>query len=348
MGGNKMFKKISLIVLSVLMIFTVIGCSNVNQGQKEVTLRIGFQTIPNTEAIAKASGWHEENITGVDIQWVSFDSGRDVNTALASGSIDIGVLGSTLVATGIANGIDYKVIWLADVIGANEALVVKKDRGIETIDQLRGKKIAVTFGSTTQYTLLNTVKLYGIQTNEVTIVDMQPPDMLAAWKRGDIDAGFVWQPTLEQMVQDNGKVLIDSGSLIDKGIITADVIVVRTSFAIAHPEIVTAYIESQLRAVELYQNNPDVAAEVISKDFSITKEMTFQMMQQEIWLTGKEQTSEKFLGGSDQIGDFARVLADTALFLNQQGFITSSATIEKMKTSIDPSYILKAQTGKGK
>lgn len=337
-----MLKKGLLLLLSlILTLSVVVGCTNTNTSDK-VLVRIGFQTIPNSEAIAKANGWHETNIPGAEIQWLTFDSGRDVNTALASNGIDIGVLGSTLVATGLAKGLDYKVIWLADVIGQNEALVVKEDQGITSFDQIKGKKIAVTFGSTTQYTLLNALRLNHISPSNVTILDMQPPDMLAAWKRGDVDAGFVWQPTLEQMIADGGNILIDSGDLIDKGVVTADVIVVNSAFAKEHPDLVTAYIESQIRAVKLYLSNPAQAAESIAKEFSISKELALQMMRQEIWLTGEEQQSEKFLGTTEKPGDLVRILGDTALFLKEQNFIPTTPSKDTIIKAIDSSYIQSA------
>ena len=55
---------------------------------------IGYQDIPNEEIIAKQLGWHEKEM-GVKIDWKKFDSGRDVNTAIAAGSVDIGLVGSS-------------------------------------------------------------------------------------------------------------------------------------------------------------------------------------------------------------------------------------------------------------
>ena len=69
---------------------------------KPEVVRIGFQAIPNAELIAKQLQWHEEAI-GVPIEWRQFESGRDVNTAVASGAIDIGLVGSSPAANGISS-----------------------------------------------------------------------------------------------------------------------------------------------------------------------------------------------------------------------------------------------------
>jgi len=338
----KLIRKVFL--LCTLFALTLVGAGCGKQSGDTV-VNIGYQVIPNTEAIVKSMGWHEETIKGAEVKWHSFDSGRDVNTALASGSIDIGLLGSTLVANGISEGLDYQVIWIADVIGANEALVVKKSAGINSMEDLKGKKIAVTFGSTTQYTLLGGLKANGIDPSEVNILDMQPPDMLAAWTRGDIDGGYVWHPTLQKMLDDQGQILITSGDLVEKGIVTADVIVVRNEFAKQHPEVVQDYIASQIRAVELYRNNPDDAIAAVAKEFNITNEEAGTMMKELIWLSGDEQASSQYLGAANQPGEFSSVLEDTAHFLKDQSLIKSVPSSDAFKNAVSGEYIEKVMNG---
>ncbi|MBP1934496.1 aliphatic sulfonate ABC transporter substrate-binding protein [Ammoniphilus resinae] len=335
---SKVIRKFFL--LGVLLVLALAGAGCGKQSEDAV-VNIGYQVIPNTEAIVKSKGWHEETIQGMEVKWHSFDSGRDVNTALASGSIDIGLLGSTLVANGISEGLDYQVIWIADVIGANEALVVKKDSGINSMEDLKGKKIAVTFGSTTQYTLLSGLKANGIDPGEVNILDMQPPDMLAAWTRGDIDGGYVWHPTLQKMVDDQGQILITSGDLVEKGIVTADVIVVRNEFAKQHPEVVKEYIASQIRAVELYRDNPEEAIAAVSKEFNIGQEEAGTMMKELIWLSAEEQASSQYLGATNQPGKFAAVLEDTAHFLKNQSLIKSVPSPDAFHKAVSGEYIEK-------
>ena len=74
---------------------------------------------------------------------------------------------------------------------------------------LIGKKIATPFASTAHYSLLNALKLNGISEKDVELLDMQPADIYAAWQRGDIDAAYVWEPTLANLLSD-GKILLSS------------------------------------------------------------------------------------------------------------------------------------------
>ena len=170
---------------------------------KPEKVTIGYQDVPNEEIIAKQLGWHEKEM-GVKIDWKKFDSGRDVNTAMVAGGIDFGLGGSSPAANGLSSGVPYEVIWIYDVIADNEALVVKKGKGIKEAKDLVGKKVAAPFGSTTHYHLLVALKVFKVDPKKVKILDMQPPDMLAAWQRGDIDAGFVWEPTLIKLIESGG------------------------------------------------------------------------------------------------------------------------------------------------
>src|SRR5919197_392220 len=185
------------------------------QGKPE-QVTIGYQVIPNAEIVGKQLGWFEKEM-GVKINWKQFDSGRDVNTAMLAGSLDIGLVGTSPGAAGIANGIPYEIVWIHDLEGENEALVVKKDRGIKAVKDLAGKKVAAPFGSTTHYSLLGAFKSFGVDPAKVKILDMQPPDMLAAWQRGDLDAGYVWEPTLKKMVDAGGEIILTSRTMADKG-----------------------------------------------------------------------------------------------------------------------------------
>lgn len=229
-------KRILTVTVAATLAFSALGltsCGNKNGSTdadgKAKVVNIGTMNLVNGDLIAQYEKLYEEEL-GVKVNIVNFDSGKDVNTAIASGSIDISELGSSPTALGISNNVDYEVFWIGDIIGSAESLVVKNDSGIESLSDLKGKKIATPFSSTAHYSLLNALKLEGISESDVTLLDLQPDDIYAAWQRGDIDAAYVWYPVLSNLLQD-GKVITHSEELAEKGIITADLNVVRTEFA---------------------------------------------------------------------------------------------------------------------
>jgi taurine transport system substrate-binding protein len=302
---------------------------------------IGYQDVPNEEIIAKQLGWHEK-AWGVKVEWKKFDSGRDVNTAMAAGSIDLGLVGSSPAAAGLSTGVPYEVIWIYDVIAENEALVVRKDRNIKTFADLAGKKVAAPFGSTTHYHLLVAFKVFGLDPRKATVLDMQPPDMLAAWQRGDIDAGFVWEPTLIKMLEAGGQILVSSKALADKGYITADVAVARRAFAEKYPGIVQAYLLNLSKAVDFYRQNPQEAARLQAREFKLPEAEMLRQMKTMIMLNGKEQLGAKYLGTCARRGDFAKALKDTADFLKNEKRIKEAPALAAFEKGMNPCYLEKA------
>lgn len=330
-----------LIWTVVLLVAGAVLASGLWAQAKPDKVIIGYQVIPNNEIIAKALGWHEKEL-GVKIDWKQFDSGRDVNTAMAAGSIDIALVGTSPAAAGLSAGVPYEVIWLYDVIGDNEALVAKKGRGIKAVKDLVGKKVAAPFGSTTHYHLLVAFKVFGVDPKKATILDMQPPDMLAAWQRGDLDAGFVWEPTLIKMVESEGEVILSSRALAEKGFLTADVAVVRKGFAQKYPDLVVKYLRTLSRAVDLYRKDPQEAAKAVAKEFNIPAAEADRQMKTLVMLNGKEQLSDKYLGTSAKRGALAKALKDTADFLAEQKTIRTAATLAAVEKAVNPSYLEKA------
>ena len=302
---------------------------------------IGYQVIPNGEIVAKALGWHEKEM-GVKIEWKQFDSGRDVNTAMAAGGIDIGLAGSSPVANGIASGVPYEVIWIYDVIADNEALVARKGKGISGVKDLVGKKVATPFGSTTHYHLLVAFTVFGVDPKQATILDMQPPDMLAAWQRGDIDAGFVWEPTLIKLVENNGQIVLSSRALAEKGYMTADLAVARKAFAQKYPDLVAAYVKSLSRATDLYRKDPKEAARAVAKEIRLSEAEALRQMKTMVHLNGKDHLGAAYLGTSSKKGGLAKALKDAADFLVAQKTIRSAPALAAFEQAVNPSYVERA------
>lgn len=318
------------------------GTNSTSSTAKETVpdvVNIGTMNLVNADLVARQEAYYED-VLGTKVNIVQFDSGRDVNTAFVSGSIDISQLGSSPTALGIANNLDYEVFWIADIIGKAESLVAKKSSNISSINDLKGKKVATPFASTSHYCLLNALQLAGIEESEVTIIDLQPNDIYAAWERGDIDAAYVWYPVLDQLLED-GVVITDSEQLIEDGVITADLAVVNKEFAKKYPFVVTNYVKSQIKATDLYYSDEEKAVEDIASILGISKEDAKAQASQVKWLTAKEQLSEEYLKG-----EMAKTLKSTADFLVEQKSIESAPDLSVYEEAVNTEFIESALNDK--
>ena len=149
---------------------------------KEIT--IGYQPIYNPWKLVIAGG-ELGSATGYKITWRKFDSGAKVINAMARGEVQIAMAGSSPIAAGVSRGLSVELIWIAEDIASAEALVVRDGSGIEAPRDLRGKTIGVPFASTTHFHLLFVLEQFGIGPKELTVRNMQPPDIVqgvARWR----------------------------------------------------------------------------------------------------------------------------------------------------------------------
>ncbi len=340
-----LLKKIVAVSMAVTMLGGVMtGCkksSSSSKSDKVDTVTIGTQEMPNDEGIAKAKNLFEETM-GVKIKIVKFDSGKDVNNALKAKSIDFGLQGSTSSALAVATNIPIKVIWIHEVLGDIESLAVRKSDHITSIKQLKGKKIAVPFATTSHYCLLRYLSSQGLSEKDVTLLDMDTNSAYASWKRGDIDAAWVWQPALQEILNEGGEILVSNGDAAKEGYMTANVEVVRADFAKAHPDLVVKYIQALEKAQKLYKDDKSGAVSSLAKLLGLENKNIETQIAGATWPTADEQISSDYFGTSDKKGALAENLLDTAKFLKDQKNITSVPAKSEFEKAIDPQYIEKA------
>jgi len=289
----------------------------------EVT--VGYQLVYNPWKVAIARGTFEKE-TGASIRWVKFDSGAKVINAMASGQVDISLAGSSPIAAGVSRGVDMQLFFIQEDIASAEAMVVRNGSGIDPAnpETLKGKKLGVPFVSTTHFHTLVALEMWGIDPKDLTILNMQPNQIAAAWERGDIDAAFVWDPAMGR-IKKTGKVMITSGEITEKtGKATFDGMVVMRDFAEANPEFMARFVDIMDRANEEYRSNPDAwtpDSEQVKAIVSLVggnPDDVPGVLALYKFPTLEEQASPKWLGGGKD-GNAAKALLYTAQFLKDQG-----------------------------
>jgi taurine transport system substrate-binding protein len=281
-----------------------------------------------------------ERATGYKINWRMFGGGGDVIRAMASGDVQIGEAGSSPFAAAVSQGQNLNLFWILDDIADAEALVARNGSGIASARDLKGKKVATPFVSTSHYQLMVDLKLEGVDPKSVNVLNMRPPEIAAAWERGDIDAAFIWDPVLSK-IKANGRTIASSGSIGKKGYPTFDGLVVDAKWAKDNEGFMVALVKALARADEDYRSNaakwtadsPQVKA-VAKWTKADAKDVPAAMALYK-FPTLQEQLSAAWLGGGA-----AKALADTAVFLKEQGRV--QAVLPSYGAFLNTSYVQKA------
>jgi taurine transport system substrate-binding protein len=186
------------------------------------------------------------------------------------------------------------------------------------------------------------LELAKVDPSSVKILNLRPPEVAAAWERGDIDATFIWEPVLSR-VKGNGKVLISSGEIAKQtGKATFDGVVANTDWAKSHRDFITAFVKVMAAADADYRTNkakwtadsPQVKA--ISEITGAKAEDVPAGVALYGFPTLQEQASKTWLGGGKDSGA-AKSLAETAAFLKSQG--TLQSVLPDYSVGINPSYV---------
>ncbi|MBE7420449.1 MAG: taurine ABC transporter substrate-binding protein [Ideonella sp.] len=295
---------------------SLLAASSARAQGKSVT--VGYQTIVGPFPTAIAAGAFEKG-TGYKIDWRQFTSAGHISSALASGDVPVGVLGSTGIAAAVTRGVDIELFWILDDIGRSEALVARNGSGINGPQDLKGKKVAVPFVSTSHFHLLVALdQVWHVKPSDVQILNMKPPQIVAAWARGDIDAAYVWPPALSEIMK-NGKTIITSEEVGKKSVPTFDGLVVSRSRAKKNTEfmnqfakvLATAYADYGANKAKWTADSPQVKGMVklVGGSGADAAEALHLLGYPNV----QEQLSAAWLGGGA-----LRALTESAKFLHAQ------------------------------
>lgn len=300
---------------------------------------IGYQTGADPAKVAQAEGLYEK-ATKASIDWRKFDSGADVIAAIASGAIQIGYVGSSPLAAAASREVPIETIYIAALLGDAEALVVRNGAGIAKPEDFKGKKVAVPFVSTTHYSLLAALKHWGVDPKTVEILNLRPPEIAAAWERGDIDAAYVWDPALGQ-IRTGGKVVVDSAKVAEWGAPTFDAWIARSDFAAENPAAVTGFVKVTgdayadfLKAPEAWNTSSKQAAKVAKLTGAKLEDVPL-LLKGYVFPPLADQASDAYLGGAT-----IKAITATSEFLKEQGKI--DAVLPDYAKYVSAKYVAEA------
>lgn len=293
-------------------------------------IRLGYQTIPTGELLIKDQGILEACLPNATITWSQFTSGSSASQAFGSSSVDIATLGSAPSSTALSQPLDppVDVVWVQEVIGDAESLAVRDD-SINGISELAGKKTGVPFASTAHYSLQAALDRAGIA-EDVELINLEPDAIIGAWGRGEIDAAWVWQPSLDELL-DDGKLLVSSEETAEQGAATYDLTLADDSFVNDNPELLETWTAVQDWAVGVMNDDPDKAAESIATEAGIPEEQARSQIDGYRYLTAEEQNGEDYLGGG-----LAEDLEQTANFLDTQGEVDAVSPSSTYRDALSP------------
>jgi sulfonate transport system substrate-binding protein len=159
-------------------------------------VRIGYQKGSSNLLVLKAQNLLPPVLDplGYTITWTEFQAGPPMLEALNAGALDFGITGAPPPIFAQAAGADLIYAAATRPAPLREGILVPQDSAIQTVADLKGKKVAVAKGSSANAFLAYALKGAGLEWGDVEAVWLLPADAKAAFDGGSVDAWAIWDP----------------------------------------------------------------------------------------------------------------------------------------------------------
>jgi sulfonate transport system substrate-binding protein len=178
------------ILLSVLLTAFAV-CA---QAAPPAELRIGYQKSSVNLLVARHLGAIERRFPGTKVKWVEFTAGPQLLEALGARNLDFGMTGDTPPIFAQAAGRDILYVGQEPPKPRSSAILVPPDSKLQSLSDLRGKRIAFQKGSSAHYLVLRALAKAGLRFTDIQPVYLVPADARAALESHSIDAWAIWDP----------------------------------------------------------------------------------------------------------------------------------------------------------
>ncbi|TDP72614.1 sulfonate ABC transporter substrate-binding protein [Roseateles toxinivorans] len=227
-------------------------------------LRIGFQKSAVNLVILKSQAVLEKKYPNTKVSWVDFPAGPQLLEALAAGSLDFGLTGDSPPVFAQAAGKDLVYVGVEPPKPLSTGILVKPNSPLRTLADLKGRRIGLQKGSSSQYVLLRAVDQAGLQWSDINPVYLTPADARAAFERGAIDAWVIWDPFYAATELDVAPRVLATGEGLSGN---NSFYLASRPFAQNHPQTVLAMLAELSRANDYWQANRKETAQYLS-DYS--------------------------------------------------------------------------------
>ncbi len=237
-------------------------------------IRVGyFANVTHAQAIlGRANGAFEKSVgPDVPIEWTIFNAGPSVIEALFAGKIDIAYIGPSPAINGFVKSGGEALRVIAGAASGGAALVVREDSGIQTAQDLRGKKIASPqLGNTQDVSLRAWIADQGLKLKEkggdVLVLPIANADQVTLFARREIDAAWTVEPWVSILIQNGGKLFLDEGKLWSQGEYATTLVIVRKEFLDQKPELIKNFLTAHLEVTRWIRENPDGAKKLLNAE----------------------------------------------------------------------------------
>jgi NitT/TauT family transport system substrate-binding protein len=244
-----------------------IGAPAVLRAQTQ-SLKLGMGTwvgyLPAYVAIEK--GLYTE--AGLDLELITFP-GNEAAAAFAAGRVDMTSTAGSSALVLAAQNVDFKNFMTTDFSTGADGILARNT--VKSLEDLKGKKIAVETFAVSHFLLLQVLDTVGLKESDVELVNLAPDAAAAAYQAGQVDIAVTYAPYLGQVNAEtkDGRIIFDTAKMPTA---IVDFYLIRTDSLTSKPGAAEAFIRGTFKGLDYMKAHPDEAAEIGAKAMEVDAE----------------------------------------------------------------------------
>lgn len=244
-------------------------------------VRIGYQKYGSFNVVKARHAFDNQLAErGIKVDWILFPAGPQLLEAMNAGAIDLGHSGEAppIFAQAANNPFVYVGNQRPDPSG--EAILVAEKSPIQTVADLKGKKIALNKGSNVHYLLVRALEKAGLKYSDIHPVYLPPADARAAFDSGNVDAWVIWDPFLTvARVATKARTLVDGAGLVAN----REFFLGNRKFVEANPDVIADLTKAVDGTSAWAKQQPRAVAELLSHEVGIDVDTLQQITEHLPW-----------------------------------------------------------------
>lgn len=234
--------------------------------------------------VAKEKGFFEKE--GLDVNIKTFESGRLAMNSLENGEADIATAADFVFVRDSFDRKDIRIFSVATISDNTHELVARRDKGIENILDIKGKKIGVTKKSSGEFYFGNLLIENKLHLTDVELIDLKPSEMAIVLERGDIDAVVTWEPIVSKIKKNLGQEIVSFPAQGDQDVYF--LLITRQEYIDKSPEVLERFTRAMIKTEEFIKVHPLETEEFMRTKFNYDIEyiqLTWQKFKISVELT---------------------------------------------------------------
>lgn len=278
--NSRLLKLLSIVISTALiLIISVVGCGE-NQpetqaivSKQKITLGVGSGFFLSAIWVAENKDYFKKE--GLDLTIKEFATGKASFQDMLNGGVDIATVAPVpLVVTSFSRE-DFSIFATMAKSDTNIKIIADKDKGINTIEDLKGKRIGTTSGTSASFFLATFLAYNGLSGSDIEMVNLKPPKLPDALSSGEVDAIAIWEPYIynAQKLLGGKAIMLPSSEVYRE---TFNLVVMK-DFAKKHPDVLEQFLKVIIRATTFINTNKEETQSIVSERLSLNKELTIQI-----------------------------------------------------------------------